>query len=377
MTEPLFWKLHDLLRPYAIFGEEKRKRGATPNGRIPFSSRLSMAIRWFAGGDPLDILQVHGVSYQQVYLSVWIITDAINACKKIRMVFPTDYAKQFEIANGFKEISKVDFPSCLGCIDGMLVWMNKPNLRSTKEVGIGPKKFFCGRKKKFGINLQAICDHKRRFIDIDVRHPGSTSDYLCFTTSRIHQRILSDPNLIHPSLHFFGDSAYVNTPFMATPFKGTHSGVKDAYNYYHSQLRINIECAFGMLVHRWGVLRKPFPMNITVPKIIQVVKTLCILHNFCIDGREGDDISIPTAQDDLSVFDSGGFGTQDSSDAPLQHLDSPGHHSDDHDLRRLRREERAVTDLPRDRLLEQLQEMHITSRPAPFGSTTTNASRHN
>ena len=63
-------------------------------------------------------------------------------------------------------------------------------------------------------------------------------------------------------LAFFCDNAYVNTSFMATPFKGSNSGVKDAYNFYHSQLRINIECAFGMLVHRWGVLRKPLPVNI-------------------------------------------------------------------------------------------------------------------
>ncbi|KAG7365286.1 hypothetical protein IV203_038489 [Nitzschia inconspicua] len=57
MSEPMFWKLHNLLKPY-MGGDKKRKRGSTPNGDIPTSSRLSMALRWFAGGDPLDIFQV-------------------------------------------------------------------------------------------------------------------------------------------------------------------------------------------------------------------------------------------------------------------------------------------------------------------------------
>ncbi len=166
--------------------------------------------------------------------------------------------------------------------------MNKPCKKSKLQSQIGPKKFYCGRKKKFGMNLQAICDLKRRFIDIDVRHPGSTSDYLCFTTSNIHKKILMDPHFLHPSLQLFGDSAYVNTSFMAPPFKGTQRDVRDAYNFFHSQLRINIECAFGMLVHRWGVLRKPFPVNITVAKISHSVRALSILHNFCVDGNEAE-----------------------------------------------------------------------------------------
>lgn len=373
MSESLFWKLHDLILPYASSNNQERLRGSTPNGDIPFATRLSIAIRWFAGGEPLDILQVHGVSYQQVYVSVWNVVDAINACESIQIAFPIEHSKQMEIANGFRLKSKVDFPSCLGCVDGMLIWINKPCKKSKTESSIGPKKFYCGRKKKFGINLQAICDHQRRFIDIDVRHPGSTSDYLCFTTSKIHQKILSKSDFIHPSLHFFGDSAYVNTSFMATPFKGSHSGVKDAYNFYHSQLRINIECAFGILVHRWGVLRKPFPVNITVGKVSQVVRALCILHNFCIDGNE---LSAYDAigSDSLSGITAGGFSAAASPEDPPQPLNDPGHHADDYDSRTLRRVERDTISLPRDKLLEHLQQMGIDRRPAPFASTSTNSS---
>jgi len=41
--------------------KKKRKMGSAPNGDIPKSAELSMALRWFAGGEPADIFQVHGV----------------------------------------------------------------------------------------------------------------------------------------------------------------------------------------------------------------------------------------------------------------------------------------------------------------------------
>ena len=66
-------------------------------------------------------------------------------------------------------------------------------------------------------------------------------------------------------------------------------------NFFQSQIRINIECAFGVLVSRWGVLRKKIPMNITITNICSLVRYICILHNFCINASlDKDDIEIIT-----------------------------------------------------------------------------------
>ena len=40
-----------------------------------------------------------------------------------------------------------------------------------------------------------------------------------------------------------------------------------------------------MLVHRFGVLRKPIQSNITLRKTTALVVCLCALHNFCIRER--------------------------------------------------------------------------------------------
>ena len=372
MSEDLFWKLHSLLKPY-LNVKKKRLRGATINGDIPSEARLSMAIRWFAGGDPADIFQVHGGHYVEVYKSVWLVVDAINQCPELQIRFPTSHEKQREIAKGFQRKSTIGISICVGCIDGMLVWTHKPNRKSTVETGVGPFKFFCGRKKKYGLAFQAICDHHRRFLDITCTDPGSISDYLMFTTSDIHRKLETE-GFLAKGLALFGDSAYVNTPFMATPYKGVQSGAKDAYNYYHSSLRINIECAFGMLVHRWGVLRKAIPMNITTKKTAQAVRALCILHNFCVDNSEAVALS-STADDDFSAFVEGGF-THDVTDIPFsqyspRQLRDSGHHRDDVSRTQLREFERR-NDLPREKLLAHVRSLGINGRPLPRGSTSTN-----
>ena len=48
-------------------------------------------------------------------------------------------------------------------------------------------------------------------------------------------------------------------------------------------MRIKIECAFGMLVARWGVLRRPLPSRMGMRKIVRLVVCLCRLHNYCIN----------------------------------------------------------------------------------------------
>ena len=171
MTIRSFWILLDLIKPCMKI-PRKRKRGKTPNGDISLSSQLSIALRWFAGGDPINIMQTHGVAFSEVYKSIWKIVDAINACKKLSIKFP-NHVDQRIIAEGFKSKSWVEFHNCAGCIDGMLVWTNKPNKKTLAQCDIGPKKFYCGRKKKIGVPLQAVCDHKRKFIDIEIGFPAS------------------------------------------------------------------------------------------------------------------------------------------------------------------------------------------------------------
>ena len=161
--------------------------------------------------------------------------------------------------------------------------------------------------EKFGINLQATCDHRRRFLNISMKYPGATSDFVAFDTSMFHGEICT-PGFLAPGLCLFGDNAYVNQTYMATPYPNISDNCfKDDYNFYHSQLRISIECAFGMLVSRWGILQKPLSSNYTIRKIVYLVNCLCRLHNYLIDACSGEE-TVPdhTSHDLLQIHMDGG-----------------------------------------------------------------------
>ena len=134
--------------------------------------------------------------------------------------------------------------------------------------------------------MQAICDHKLRLIWADIRWPGASSDYMAWTTSKLCFDLENNEtsNLLLKGMTLVGDNAYVKKLYMAIPLKGMQNGYNDAYNFYMSQLRITIERAFGVFVHRWAILRGP--LAVPVQKVGPLIKCLIRLHNFCIDCSE-------------------------------------------------------------------------------------------
>ena len=71
---------------------------------------------------------------------------------------------------------------------------------------------------------------------------------------------------------------------MATPIPGRFLPTQqDAYNFYLSQIRITIERAFGILIHRWGVLCC-WLLSMSILKVPSIVWCLMRLHNFCVDN---------------------------------------------------------------------------------------------
>jgi len=236
MREQSFWKLLSTLRPHMknIKKNPKKKRSGATNGFISPAVRLSAALRCFAGR-PDDIALVHGISHSAVFKGAWEIVNAVNECLTLDICFTKDHSIQRRIAMGFKKNSKANFDNVAGAVHGMLAWTERPHLRDCDGATVGPKKFFCGRKKKFGLNLQGVCDHEGRFLDVSIGHLASTADWLCFKTSSLYDQ-LEQEGFLAPGLVLFGDDAYVNTTCMATPFKAVKSGDKDDYNFYHSQV---------------------------------------------------------------------------------------------------------------------------------------------
>ena len=121
--------------------------------------------------------------------------------------------------------------------------------------------------------------------------PGATPDILAHLSGPMHAAIMDGK--LNAKWQFVGDSAFPDdyeNPWMLTPF--TRFDLRDYatrierdnYNYYLSQLRINIECCFGMLVNKFRVLTRALETT-SLENALLTFRVCCALHNFVIDDR--------------------------------------------------------------------------------------------
>ena len=95
---------------------------------------------------------------------------------------------------------------------------------------MGTKEIFCGRKGKFELNCQAVSNIHGRFLDILIGLLGASLDCIAFEGSDLYKRL--EGGLLKNGLVLYGDNAYINTRYMATPFPNVLSGGKDNYNFF-------------------------------------------------------------------------------------------------------------------------------------------------
>ncbi len=77
----------------------------------------------------------------------------------------------------------------------------------------------------------------------------------------------------------FGDNAYLNSPYMATPFPHVSSAIpeqksKGSYSFNQSQIRIQVECGFGNSSSGVEHFTMPVTQNISKQRIIEMIKSL-------------------------------------------------------------------------------------------------------
>jgi hypothetical protein len=251
------------------------------------------------------------------------------------------------IAEGFEARSRAGFSNIVLAVDGMLVWTIQPSSEDCEIMQVGERAFHCYRKDKFGMNLMAGCDHLCRFRWADLKHPGTTSDYLAFATSPLGLKLEHDNNgILKVGYTMVGDNAWVPREWMAVPIPGhCISEYDDAYNFYHSQVPITIERAFGIFVHRWGILRRPLS--------ISLVFALMKLHNYCIDSKRGTTpATFHLDERNIRRMASLRGSTETTTNATAVHLDNRGIPDEllgsGHHFRDLPRQRRPNIPLPND-----------------------------
>ena len=65
----------------------------------------------------------HGVVKTDFYQSVWCVVHAVNTCLQLQLMFPESQGDCEELVTEFIGQSQAGSNNCVGCIDGMLLWM--------------------------------------------------------------------------------------------------------------------------------------------------------------------------------------------------------------------------------------------------------------
>lgn len=160
-----------------------------------------------------------------------------------------------KIANCFN--SKWNFPNCFGAVDGKHIRVKCPP--KTGSLNYNYEQFF-------SVMLQAVADHECKFVCIDVGALVKQSEggifrasdlFKCLqdnTFGSIIQKQIPGTELNLP-LVLVGDEAYPLLPHLMRPFPRKNlDEPKRIFNYRLSRARRFVECAFGIMTAKFGIL---------------------------------------------------------------------------------------------------------------------------
>ncbi|XP_046853992.1 putative nuclease HARBI1 [Xenia sp. Carnegie-2017] len=148
---------------------------------------------------------------------------------------------------------------------------------------------FFNYKQYFSLNVQAVCDSKGYFMDVECRWPGSVHDAKVFANSSVCKRLnrrqlpISYLTLLpgHDPVpnYLIGDPAYPLTQFCLKEYQTCTDNAQIIFNSMLRSARNQIECAFGRLKARWGFLNRK--VDIKFDLVPTVIYSCFVLHNFC------------------------------------------------------------------------------------------------
>jgi hypothetical protein len=145
MPRNVFYKLLDKLK-------EQDERNTLP----ALAAKLSMCLRWLAGGSYLDIAVCHRVAVSSFFASSDEVLHLINDSISIEFS-PDDRDNNDSQSRAFgRGVSPLS--GCVGAIDGLAVRVTEPRAGEIPN----PSSYY-NRKGFFAIVVQAMCDASYRF----------------------------------------------------------------------------------------------------------------------------------------------------------------------------------------------------------------------
>jgi hypothetical protein len=275
MSRDSFMELERELRPYI-----------SPNPNSPnfrsLSSIKKLAITLYYLKDTGSLLMTanaFGVAISTVSTVIIEVSKVISTVVGPKYLhLPVDMDEMRLKVSEFE--SKFGMVQAFGCIDGTHI----PVLRPVKD----PQDYFC-YKGFYSLNVQAVCDYRGMFMNVECMWPGSVHDAKVFANSGINHKLKSGtlpctfqsitPGAEKIPNYLIGDPAYPLTPHCMKEYATCSCNEEVIFNSLLRSARNQIESAFGRLKARWSFLTKK--VDLKLESVPTVIYACFVLHNFC------------------------------------------------------------------------------------------------
>ncbi|XP_057293071.1 putative nuclease HARBI1 [Hydractinia symbiolongicarpus] len=275
MSKEDFNKLCDELRPFLT------PESNTPNHRaLSLEKKVAVVLYFLKDTGSIwmtaNSFGIHQCTVSKVVKEVCAAITMHLTPKLIKL--PETSEEMYKKASEFE--LKYGMVQAFGCIDGTHIPIKTPGECSQD---------YFNYKQFFSLNVQAVCDFRGMFMDVDCRWPGSCHDAKVFANSMISKNMKE--NLLpitHSSLlpgyeripnFLIGDPAYPLLPHCMKEYESCKTNSQVIFNVMLRCARNPIESAFGRLKGRWGILTKKIDLDLNIVPLI--VMTCFTLHNFC------------------------------------------------------------------------------------------------
>ena len=225
------------------------------------------------------VSQQFGIAMSTGHDTVEMVVDNILKLLPQVIKMPRQESEFRKLAD---EFYKYGYPNVVGALDGTGIKVTVP---------ASDKNDYFTYKYSTNINLTALCDAKKRLLNIHVGQSERNHDSHIFRCSPLGKMILAD-NAIPPQFHIVADAAYgLHTDNMIPyPNKGHLPDELDRYINIHSSTRMVIERTFGDIKNRWLRLQT---MRCELSFATKIIAACCVLHNICIDSGDITPTHIP------------------------------------------------------------------------------------
>jgi hypothetical protein len=287
MPPDAFDALSEMLEPKLLVNEHYASLRSS-SGPITPHARLGAALVRLGGGRTLESMRTFGMAETTARDNFVRVVRAINSHPDLAITCDNSVEACTARAKGFQKLAASSpktsngaglFEYLTGCIDGIALECQIPGRAEAPN----QTAYVSGSKKMSCLNVQVVCDSECRVLFVSANHVGSTHDSVAFATGLA--RVINEAQPF--PFHWNGDPAYLLSRTMIIPFGGVNLHItfpsQEAFNFYHSQLRITVERTLGIFIQRWGYF---WQASRTKVKFFSEVIHACFrLHNFLINRK--------------------------------------------------------------------------------------------